>query len=447
MFSMFGVTTSWGANRALLVGIADYGDEEIMDLPGIKQDLRIMKEVVQSLGYNDEDVLVLADRRANRLGIEQAIEQWLIKGTGPDDRVLIYYSGHGTQIEDLDGDEEDQVDEALVPYDAQLGDDGSLISDDRFNELLSKIPARETFVLIDACHSGTATKGISLFEDGYRIKFTPWPGIGHGWKGRFEIKSARKDNSFAALSACRDDQKAISAYRGSLFTLGLQEAVRISSSKELSLLEAKEIADRFIAQELGARKDLVHNPVVSGSEQLHGKSIFLRQTEQSPATVSIERSKLWQDLAELAARADYEVVVTPNKMQHRIGELIELNIDVVKDGYLNIINLGSHENNATILFPNRFVQDNWVKSGQTIRIPGSGGSFKLTAQGPPSETLVVVFLTESPLNLWEEGTKQLKSIFSSLDEKGFRSYVVEAAEPTPTGTTVGAAVLITSITE
>ena len=51
----------------------------------------------------------------------------LISGAKPGDIVVIQYAGHGTQVKDLDGDETDGQDEALVPVDfgtGALGDMG-----------------------------------------------------------------------------------------------------------------------------------------------------------------------------------------------------------------------------------------------------------------------------------------------------------------------------------
>ena len=70
------------------------------------------------------------------------------------DRVFISFSGHGTTTKDMNGDEEDGYDEALVPVDhARNG----LVSDDVLCELIGRINERtKVSVLFDCCHSGTA---------------------------------------------------------------------------------------------------------------------------------------------------------------------------------------------------------------------------------------------------------------------------------------------------
>jgi hypothetical protein len=68
--------------------------------------------------------------------------------------VWISYSGHGSQVACSDGDEPDGLDEVLVPLDY---DRAGFIKDDLLCSALSKFnPKTKVFVVIDACHSGSA---------------------------------------------------------------------------------------------------------------------------------------------------------------------------------------------------------------------------------------------------------------------------------------------------
>lgn len=73
--------------------------------------------------------------------------------SNPGDIFLFTFSGHGTGQTDLDGDEDDNQDEALLLYDALLFDD----------ELRLKIwpsfkPGVRVLMIADSCHSGTVAK-------------------------------------------------------------------------------------------------------------------------------------------------------------------------------------------------------------------------------------------------------------------------------------------------
>ena len=67
--------------------------------------------------------------------------------------VWIHYSGHGSNIGDVDGDEADSLDECIVPSDWEQN---GIISDDVLQYYLRFIPSRvKCLCLFDSCHSGT----------------------------------------------------------------------------------------------------------------------------------------------------------------------------------------------------------------------------------------------------------------------------------------------------
>lgn len=67
----------------------------------------------------------------------------------PSDLFVFYYSGHGGQQPDFDGDEDDHHDETLVLYDREL-------IDDKLNEIwVSFRPGVRIVMLSDSCNSGT----------------------------------------------------------------------------------------------------------------------------------------------------------------------------------------------------------------------------------------------------------------------------------------------------
>jgi len=107
-------------------------------------------------GYSGE---VKPPTKENLLG---GIE-WIIETVKPGDCVFFHYSGHGTQVPDEDGSEEDGKDEALVPLDYSSA---KFITDDMiFSLLVSKMPnGSRLFALMDCCHSGT------IFDLRYTIK-------------------------------------------------------------------------------------------------------------------------------------------------------------------------------------------------------------------------------------------------------------------------------------
>ena len=181
--------------RALLVGINTYKNlpsyspslqRNVENLEGAVNDVNNMKNIlVGRFGFKDDDILVLRNEQATRSGILNAFDEWLIGGSKEGDIVFFHFSGHGTQVQDQNGDEEDGLDEALCAYEVKpLGAtnivDAGLILDDELSVLFRKLEKRSVTAFIDACHSGSVTrsaggKPVARLEPtpAYRIRYIP----------------------------------------------------------------------------------------------------------------------------------------------------------------------------------------------------------------------------------------------------------------------------------
>merc|ERR1711920_671227 len=104
-----------------------------------------------------QNLVAMYDEQCTRENVLAAIEE--VGGRcGEDDYFVLYYSGHGTQVEDEDGDEDEGQDEALCLVDEQGQiSQGTLLVDDDFCEALTDAvdPSARIVVLTDCCHSGT----------------------------------------------------------------------------------------------------------------------------------------------------------------------------------------------------------------------------------------------------------------------------------------------------
>ena len=161
-----------GRSLALLIGIGDYdwfepvGRSPKVDLKGPPNDLERMRLTLRRFGFEGEDnVRILSDEDASKAGIEDGFRWLADQVRDTSDVVVIYYSGHGSRAPDTDGDEAevtsgDADDEALVPWDADDPTDPSqLVIDDEIRRWLADIRTRNVTVIIDACFSGTTTRG------------------------------------------------------------------------------------------------------------------------------------------------------------------------------------------------------------------------------------------------------------------------------------------------
>jgi len=149
-----------GVKRALLIGINKY--QSVPKLQGSINDIETMRQILLTRwGFQERYIAVLKDEAATRAGILAALEQ-LVKETGPQDSVYFHYSGHGSQVEDLNGDEKDDgLDETIVPQDGRSGDVRD-ITDDELDALFARLRAKNAFIVLDSCHSGTATRSLDI---------------------------------------------------------------------------------------------------------------------------------------------------------------------------------------------------------------------------------------------------------------------------------------------
>lgn len=327
------VETVSAADRALLVGVGKY-QLRGADLPGIEKDIAMMRSVAQSLGYQKSEIKVLLDEDATLKKIQQAIDSWLVKGVSGNDHVLFYFSGHGSQIFDRNKDESDRADEVLVTHDAALGVNTlkNVFVDDMFNKMLEKIPSRNIFILIDACHSGTATRSIPPRKD-VVSKYLEYPGMPRTVRSvSFTSKSIQglESGNYSALSAAQDNQRAQASSDGSFFTRGVRDAVAKAVSKGLPLTmqDLHDRATEYISKEM-PDPELVHKPALVGGLASNQKNMFISK-KTKPA--SPRQESLVGEIRAISKKASYTVWVRTNTRTFEVGDRLKISFDVEKGG-------------------------------------------------------------------------------------------------------------------
>lgn len=146
--------TGSGRKTALCVGINRY---PTAPLNGCVPDAKAWAVMFKKLGF--EDPILLLDERATRASIVENLSL-LVTSSKPGDVIAFQYSGHGTQLPDMSGDEADgdtpKQDEAICPYDFASG---NFLIDDDIGEIFNLLPAGVNFTcFMDCCHSGTISR-------------------------------------------------------------------------------------------------------------------------------------------------------------------------------------------------------------------------------------------------------------------------------------------------
>lgn len=154
---------------ALLVGIGQYpADSGWMQIHG-ENDISIISSILLEQGFLEENITSLSNETATKQAIVASLNDVREKAQRGD-AIYIHFSGHGQQVTDLDGDEDDHFDEAWVPYDAAKRYESGVyegqnhILDDELNLFLNGLRAKvgpqgKIVVVSDACHSGSGSRG------------------------------------------------------------------------------------------------------------------------------------------------------------------------------------------------------------------------------------------------------------------------------------------------
>jgi hypothetical protein len=150
---------------------------------------------------------MLIDEGATREKMLAAIRQ-IVAISGPQDTIYFHYSGHGSQVEDLNGDEEDGLDETLVPQDGRTNGVRDIV-DDELDDIFANLRTHNVIVVLDSCHSGTATRSFDIrarsVPQDKRIDLYKTGVTAMTKRGITPLKKAR----LVAIGAAADDEEAL----------------------------------------------------------------------------------------------------------------------------------------------------------------------------------------------------------------------------------------------
>ncbi len=416
-------------DRALLVGVGRYAQLDAR-LSGVSLDIQMMTEFARLLGFEKDAIKVLAHEEASTRQVVAAVEDWLIEGVGPEDRVLFYFSGHGSQIPDDNQDENDAFDEVLLMYDAAIEQQArhttltGVLVDDVFSTLLARMDSRNILVILDACHSGSATRSLRLSPRSFsvneaQVKFFSYSTYidAAGGRGRFDLMEPRNpgaaDDNYVVLTACRDDEKTVATAQGSIFTLGLRQVVRSAAmaGDPITPEALRREATEFIREQL--RSDTIRfHPQIAGNTDLRKRPLQLVSLGEGSGYVR-------QEMETLVKKSNETVWIELNKNCFEVGDPLEISLWIPEPGHLNIISVDS-DDQGTILFPNQYHPRSRVYRGR-ITIPGGHQNYELTAEGKTGPHQITAFLTRSPLNAYADGFRTPMDVLARLSPLGSRS--------------------------
>ncbi|MBX3625766.1 MAG: caspase family protein [Rhizobacter sp.] len=387
-------------DRALLIGVGQYREPGMgADLPGIELDLGVMQEVAESLGFKPTATKVLLNQQATLAAVRQALQQWLVEGTSAGDRVLLYYSGHGTQLPDEDGDEDDGLDEAWTLHDmaparrhGRATLDGVLL-DDELAETLARIPSQQVLVLVDACHSGTSTRaGLGVLPRlGAKQAVGKFYRVPQAEAAPAGVKrKVVRGNNHLAISAARDAEQSLATERGSVFTMALREAIAARrDAGQVSMRELWHEATVLIASKLDG--PLRFHPQLDGNLAMADVALPLPSLADGGGAA-------WRKVEQLST-GETGVSVAFSQPRYAEGAAMRLEVRSTRAGYLHVVSVGP-DGVPLLLFPNAQHRAHRVSAGAVVTLPTPSMRIGFTAGQPFGRTLVAAIVTREPLDLY-----------------------------------------------
>ena len=208
--------------------------------------------------------------------------EWLRASVKPDDLVLIFFSGHGSTLEDDDNDEADGLDEVFVMYDAEGVAQPSaqhVVRDDEFAAWVGRLSTDRTIVFVDACHSGGLRKSLT----NARTKFFVGGDLGRparaaGWQqkaasllrkdlaggvdGNRRLSGPQSTVKGLVYAAAQENEYALEVADGGLFITRLLQKLSQAQNARLADLFAE--TQQVVKQDSGGQQ----TPVAVGDSRL-----------------------------------------------------------------------------------------------------------------------------------------------------------------------------------
>jgi len=283
--------------HALIIGVSQYQNPDASPLKGVPYDVISAGKIADAMGIPRSNQIVLQDDKADKASIIRELDG-LAKRVAPGDRVLVYFSGHGTRWPDAQG----KCMEGLYPY------DGQSITHAEFAQHISPLSkiADKLITIVDACHSGgvVAGKTRSLRGGQLSAKFFSKGDSGRAQdcskptnfkaRGLFDNVTrlgALQENTVEIAAALPDEQSWDDPGGGGLATQGIRDcllgaAKDLDGSGGINLSEIQQCAQKFVndrvAQQPKEAGYLPHTITVLGNKNLIPVAVTKPPVQERP---------------------------------------------------------------------------------------------------------------------------------------------------------------------
>jgi len=417
------VLAAWGGtahaeNHALIMWIGEYSNPKA-NLPGIDKDAAMARQIARGIGVKDANIVEIKNRQLDLADMKSAIGG-LTSRIQNGDRVFLYYSGHGGQVNDPQGG--GKCVEGMVSYDLSLYSSADL--EQAVDKLASK--AAQVVFMNDSCFSGGVASSKALPGE-YAPKYYAVDKSGGDAGANYTCGEAI--NKAVTRGLARGTSKSSSHF---LY-------VAASSDREVSWArpDGSAATVAWSACLADPKTDANGDGVISGEElrvcaqsqipaqsQPHHQTITLSGNRDLPVGLQItvapsQPVRPDQTLESIRAGGAQDMVLTLSlgKETLSIGRHDKLDFTVTspKAGYLYLLHIGTDGETFDVLFPNDFDGNNRIEAG-THRFPRP--KWAIQAAGPAGTGYLMAYLSESPTKDFRAGMNKLGPFASARATTG-----------------------------
>ncbi len=390
------------AQHALLIAIEDYSNVAgVYSLPGCNADLQAVRESLQkSFDFPPENIRTLVDQAATKANILEAINN-LATLARPDDAVVIYYSGHGTQVPDYPGEDEttDNLDEVLVTYDFDFNKaNETWLRDDHLQASLAMIKTKRVLVILDSCHAGTGTRG-SAVAKGVDFGFAASIGGGRQDTNPFDLKQGDQSGHIL-LSSCAANETAAmilsDGKRRSLFTMAMLNVLPAMKAKPFAEMESaihKEMIRLDAKGEAQQRPQFQPMPAISLQNFLKPKPGGDQLAQHENLDVPVTPSDGLPSAFALEVKTEQPLFVP--------GEYLGITVQSAVDGFLRLYSIDPR-GQVRIFYPNFFERVNRIQRNSAISIGGFDSSLPLRVPVEEGIGCLLAVVSKEPFESTDE---------------------------------------------
>ena len=416
-------------SNALIVGVGKY-ENGLNALYGVHKDIENIQVILQTLNVQKENMNILEDEKATLNGVREAFRQYIISDKNKLENIFVfYYSGHGLQVVDKSGDEEDHWDEATALYDinATIGKvitlkngenrqiailHNGVLLDDELYTLLSKIKSKK-IIIFDKCNSDSSTRGIAVdFVKGLKEKFVLSP----SFSSQIDIlpRSEKILQNYVALFATKDNEKAEDSPLGGLFTESLLQAIvykkAVGGDRVLTLDRLRDfcqsnikiLANQYKKRYQGLALKGEFTPVFKPNEYLDSSITELFGMSLPFYEANIKPYLLEDTLDGLVSNDTLKIQLEDDLKEYRLRERVSLAFSSEKEGYLNVLLV--YKDSYKL-----FMKNKKIDAKKDYVFPDDFFAHKtLRAAKPLGKTKVFFILSLEPWDI-ESNIKKLKS--------------------------------------